>query len=292
MGVCPGSNCKDICNFVVSGLGSVCAVNCKSLYSSLTYVILEAICQHHSLFSCIYYVDKDSADRSTSPPLSCLDDASTLLGLILKSATKKNEIEELKIPELLALWSDLISDWHGWEEMEDLAVFDCIQEAVNLQRRCDSTNFLLTRISSRVSPGVDQSIIEGVSAFVTKGIMAYPSATWRACSCVHELLHVPSFSFQMQCVKQSIITSFTQAAFSHFKDLRNKPTGLWKPLLLVISSCYILCPEIVEQVLDRDEDNGFMIVACGLAHVSSRSFDSGISSVSEIKLAGKPPDTF
>ncbi|XP_064999470.1 uncharacterized protein LOC135633656 isoform X2 [Musa acuminata AAA Group] len=227
----------------------------------------------------------DSADRSTSPPLSCLDDASTLLGLILKSATKKNEIEELKIPELLALWSDLISDWHGWEEMEDLAVFDCIQEAVNLQRRCDSTNFLLTRISSRVSPGVDQSIIEGVSAFVTKGIMAYPSATWRACSCVHELLHVPSFSFQMQCVKQSIITSFTQAAFSHFKDLRNKPTGLWKPLLLVISSCYILCPEIVEQVLDRDEDNGFMIVACGLAHVSSRSFDSGISSVSEIKLA-------
>ncbi|THU62635.1 hypothetical protein C4D60_Mb01t07170 [Musa balbisiana] len=89
----------------------------------------------------------------------------------------------------------------------------------------------------------------------------------------------------MQCVKQSIITSFTQAAFSHFKDLRNKPTGLWKPLLLVISSCYILCPEIVEQVLDRDEDNGFMIVACGLAHVSSRSFDSGISSVSEIKLA-------
>ncbi|CAL9114888.1 unnamed protein product [Musa textilis] len=227
----------------------------------------------------------DSADRSTSPPPSCLDDTSTLLGLILKFATKMNEIEELKIPELLAVWSDLISDWHGWEEMEDLAVFDCIQEAVNLQRRCDSTNFLLKRISSRVSPGVDQSIIEGVSAFVTKGIMAYPSATWRACSCVHELLHVPSFSFQMQGVKQSIIASFTRAAFSHFKDLRNKPNGLWKPLLLVISSCYILCPEIVEQVLDQDEDNGFMIVACGLAHVSSRSFGPGISSMSEIKLA-------
>ncbi|RZR79892.1 hypothetical protein BHM03_00005744 [Ensete ventricosum] len=225
------------------------------------------------------------SDISTSPPPSCLDDASTLLGFILKSATKNNEIEELKIPELLALWSDLISDWHGWEEMEDLAVFHCIQEAVNLQRRCDSTNFLLKRISSRVSPGVDQSIIEGVSAFVTKGIMAYPSATWRACSCVHELLHVPSFSFQMQGVKQSIITSFTQAAFSYFKDLRNKPNGLWKPLLLVISSCYILCPEIVKQVLDQDDDNGFMIVASGLAHVSSKSFDSGISSVSEIKLA-------
>ncbi|RWW17656.1 hypothetical protein BHE74_00004230 [Ensete ventricosum] len=234
---------------------------------------------------CISHLPMDSADISTSPPPSCLDDASTLLGFILKSATKNNEIEELKIPELLALWSDLISDWHGWEEMEDLAVFDCIQEAVNLQRRCDSTNFLLKRISSRVSPGVDQSIIEGVSAFVTKGIMAYPSATWRACSCVHELLHVPSFSFQMQGVKQSIITSFTQAAFSHFKDLRNKPNGLWKPLLLVISSCYILCPEIVKQVLDQDDDNGFMIVASGLAHVSSKSFDSGISSVSEIKLA-------
>ncbi|WOL03237.1 hypothetical protein Cni_G11957 [Canna indica] len=224
------------------------------------------------------------AEGSTSLPPSCLDDASTLLGLILRSATNEDEVKELRIPELLAVWSDLIADWHAWEEMEDLAVFDCIHEVANLQRRCDSMNFFVGRIASHTS-GLEHSIIEGISTFVTKGITEYPSATWRACLCVHSLLHIPHFSFLTEGVKQSFVSSFTQAAFSHFKILRNKPTGLWKPLLLVISLCYLMYPQNVEQVLEKDEDDGFMTFICGLVHISSSSFDSGLSSASETKLA-------
>lgn len=203
----------------------------------------------------------------------------------MRSATKEDEIEELKIPELLAVWSYLIADWNSWEEMEDLAVFACIHEVVNLQKRCEYTNLLMRRMASRVTPGLEHSIIEAISAFVTKGIMAYPSATWRACLCVHGLLHIPQLC-KIEGIKQSIIASFAQAAFSHFKDLRNKSTGLWKPLLLVISSCYLMCPQHVEQVLEKDVDNGFMMFVSGIAHVSSNSFNSSLSSVSEIKLAG------
>lgn len=216
-----------------------------------------------------------------------MDDISTLLGLILKSAINENETEELKIPELLAVWAELIADWHSWEETEDIAVFDCIHKIVNLQNRCDSSNFLIRRIASRLSPGLERSIIVDISAFVAKGVMAYPSATWRAASCVHAILNTSQFSLQIEDAKQSIITSFTQAAFSHYKDLQNKPTALWKPLLLVISSCYIRYPEIVERVLEKDEVNGFIIFAHGLAQISSNTFKSGLSSVSEIKLAGE-----
>ncbi|KAG6487517.1 hypothetical protein ZIOFF_056104 [Zingiber officinale] len=224
-----------------------------------------------------------TTEESTSLPPSCLDDISTLLGLILNSAINENEIEELKVPELLAVWAELIADWHAWEETEDIAVFDCIHKIVNLHNRCDSTNFFTRRIASRLSPGLEHSIIADISSFIAKGLMAYPSATRRAASCVHAILNTSQFSLQIEDVKQSITTSFTQAAFSHYKDLQNKPTALWKPLLLVIASCYIRYPEIVERVLD--EVHGFIIFAHGLAQISSNTFKSGLSSVSEIKLA-------
>lgn len=220
-----------------------------------------------------------------------MDDISTLLGLILKSGINENETAELKIPELLAVWAELIADWHAWEETEGIAVFDCIHKIVNLQNRCDSTNFFTRRIASRLSPSLEHSIIENISAFVAKGLMAYPSAIWRASSCVHAILNTSHFSLQIEDVKQPIITSFTQAAFSHYKDLQNKPTALWKPLLLVISSCYIKYPEIVERVLEKDEVNGFIIFAHGLSEISSNTFKSGLSSIFEIKLAGEILDT-
>ncbi|XP_042427996.1 uncharacterized protein LOC122015265 isoform X2 [Zingiber officinale] len=226
-----------------------------------------------------------TTEESTSLPPSCLDDISTLLGLILNSAINENEIEELKVPELLAVWAELIADWHAWEETEDIAVFDCIHKIVNLHNRCDSTNFFTRRIASRLSPGLEHSIIADISSFIAKGLMAYPSATRRAASCVHAILNTSQFSLQIEDVKQSITTSFTQAAFSHYKDLQNKPTALWKPLLLVIASCYIRYPEIVERVLEKDEVNDFIIFAHGLAQISSNTFKSGLSSVSEIKLA-------
>ncbi|KAG1326119.1 putative importin beta-like SAD2 [Cocos nucifera] len=227
----------------------------------------------------------DAAICSTLPPPSSIDDASALLGFIMQSIITMEEVTELKITELLAVWSDLIVDWHAWEEIEDLAIFSCIREAVNLHRRVDYTIFFMRRMSSHVSSGSTCTIIEGISAFVTKAITAYPSAMWRACSCVHALLNIPRFSFETESVKQLIAVAFAQAAFSCFKNTHNKPAALWKPLLLAISSCYLSYPEKIKQILEKDEDNGFLLWACGLAHISSSSFEPSLSSESEIKLA-------
>ncbi|XP_038975739.1 importin beta-like SAD2 isoform X2 [Phoenix dactylifera] len=227
----------------------------------------------------------DSAICSTLPPPSCIDDASALLGFIMQSVITLEEVKELKITELLAVWSDLIADWHAWEEIEDLAIFSSIREAVNLHRRVDYTDFFMRRMSSHISSGSTRTIIEGISAFVTEAITAYPSAMWRACSCVHALLNIPRFSFETGTVKQLITVAFTQAAFSRFKDTHNRPAGLWKPLLLAISSCYLSYPEKIKQILEKEKDNGFLLWACGLAHVSSSSFEPSLSSESEIKLA-------
>jgi len=198
-----------------------------------------------------------------------------------------DEVVELKLRELLAAWASMIADWHAWEEEEDLAVFTSIQEAVNLHRQYDYANFFMERVPSQnTSHGTIHSIIDGISAFVSAGITAYPSATRRACSCVHVLLHVPRFSVETQAIKQSIAVAFAVAAFSRFKDIQES-SGLWKPLLLAISSCYISYPENIEQVLEKEQDKGFTIWACALADISTSSSEPGLSSESEIKLAGK-----
>lgn len=227
----------------------------------------------------------DAAISSTLPPPSCIDDASALLGFVMQSINTLEEVTELKITELLAVWSDLIAEWHAWEDIEDLSIFSSIREAVDLHRRVDHTNFFMRRMPYHISPGSARSIIEGISAFVTEAITQYPSAMWRACSCVHALLNIPHFSFETETAKESITVAFTRAAFSRFKDMHNKAVGLWKPLLLVISSCYLSYPEKIKQILEKDGDNGFMLWACGLAHVSSSSFEPGLSLESEIKLA-------
>ncbi|XP_073009559.1 uncharacterized protein [Typha latifolia] len=219
---------------------------------------------------------------STLPSPSCVNDASVLLGALMRFATTIDEIADLKITELVAVWSGLVADWHAWEEMEDQAIFNSIQEVINFHRRFDFNGFFLRRKNTCISTG---SIIENISSFITEAIAAYPSATWRACLCVHALLHIPRFSNETKDVKQMIALRFAHTAFSRFKDVSKKPIGLWKPLLLVISSCYISYPEDVEKVLENDEPNGFTIWASSLAQISSSSFEFGLSSESEIKLA-------
>ncbi|KAJ6798788.1 importin beta-like SAD2-like protein isoform X1 [Iris pallida] len=221
---------------------------------------------------------------SSLPPPSCVDDASQLLGFVMRFVTSMDEAVELKLTQLLVVWADLIADWDAWEEMEDLAVFSSIQAAINLHRRCNFTNYFMST-SQKLSGGLARSIIEGISAFVCKGIGAYPSATRRACSCVHALLHVPSFSFETEAIRQSMAVEFARASFCHFRDTDNKSRGLWKPLLLAISSCYIIYPDNVKQLLGKVEDEGFTVWASALASISTRSFEFGLSSESEIKLA-------
>jgi hypothetical protein len=230
--------------------------------------------------------DKDQ-EGEASPPPSCIEDASTLLLSIMLSVTRSNLLLELKVSELLLVWADLIADWHAWEETEDLSVFDCIKEVVNLHGKYGLKNFLVRRMPSPPAPPVpERSTIEGIGVFVSEAILQYPSATWRACSMVHLLLHVPSYSSETDGVKQSLAIAFSRGAFSRFREIRSKPCSLWKPLVLAISSCYLCYPHVVEEILEKDEDGGCAIWASALGFLLTSSCQSGLSATSEIKLIG------
>ncbi|KAI9195873.1 hypothetical protein LWI28_018945 [Acer negundo] len=220
---------------------------------------------------------------SGSPP-SCIDDASTLLRSIMLAVSESNVIGELKLSELLLVWADLIADWHAWEETEDLSIFDCIEEVVSLHSKYGLKNFIVRQMPSPPAPPVPpQSIIEGISAFLSEAIVQYPSATWRACACVHTLLHVPNYS-ETEGVKQTLTIAFSRAAFSHFRRIQSKPCSLWKPLVLAISSCYLCYPDIVEGILEKEENGGFTIWGSALAYICSSSFEPSLSLETEIKL--------
>lgn len=222
-----------------------------------------------------------------SAPPSCIDDSSMLLRSIILSVSERNVIEELKLSELLLVWADLIGDWHAWEETEDLSVFDCIKEIVNLHSKYELKNFIVRQMPPPPAPPVPpQSIIEGIGAFLSEAILQYPSATWRACSFVHTLLHVPKYSFETEGVKQSLTISFSRAAFSRFRAIQSKPSSLWKPVVLAISSCYLCYPAVVEGILKKDEDGGFALWGSALAFLCSSSLEPRLSLESEIKLAG------
>ncbi|XP_022760759.1 importin beta-like SAD2 homolog isoform X3 [Durio zibethinus] len=177
------------------------------------------------------------------------------------------------------------SYWHAWEESADMSVFDCIREAVSLHSKYGLENFIVRQIPPAPAPPVPQrSIIEAISAFVSEAILQYPSATWRACSCVHMLLHVPNYSCETEGVQLSLAVVFSRAAFSRFKGVRSKPCSLWKPLLLAIASCYFYYPDTVEAILEKEEDGGFATWVSALAFVCTRSSEIDLSAKSEIKL--------
>ncbi|KXG29170.1 uncharacterized protein LOC8086009 [Sorghum bicolor] len=230
-------------------------------------------------------VDNMENIGSALPPPSCVNDASMLLEFVMSSVTCMEETASMKVFELVAIWADTIANWDSWEEMEDQGFFNAIKEAVNFHQRFDLDGFFLKMLPSQSEIGSQSSVIGRVSNFVTRAIAAYPSATWRACSCVHTVLHAPNFSLATQDARKTIAESFAQAAFSHFKSISDSPAGLWKPLLLAISSCYICYPDAIEQVLNKFDGNGFAIWTSALAQVSSSSFNPGLSSESEIKLA-------
>ncbi|KAK9136588.1 hypothetical protein Sjap_007182 [Stephania japonica] len=226
-------------------------------------------------------------DNSTIlPHPSCLDDASTLLLTVMRSVSESSAVADLKVTELLIVWSEMIAEWNAWEEVEDLIMFKCIRELVNLQRRCDIKYFFVGQMPSPPAPPVPhRSIIEGVGAFVSEAMSQYPSAIWRGCTCVHAVLHVPRFSFETEGVKQSLVIAFTRASFCQFNKIQSKPSALWKPLLLAISSCYMCYPDMVEKILEKEE-HGFMVWGTALVCISKNSFEPALSGESEMKLAG------
>ncbi|XWS53459.1 hypothetical protein CRYUN_Cryun10bG0003300 [Craigia yunnanensis] len=264
-----------------SGQASIARALSSLLQRAWLTVLLFCLNSLHIYFLLNYCKDLEA---EASPPPSCVDHSSTLLRSIILSVTGSNVIVELKLSELLLVWADLISDWHAWEESEDMSVFDCIKEVVSLHGKYGLENFIIRQIPSAPAPPVPQrSMIEAISAFISEAILQYPSATWRACSCVHMLLHVPNFSCETG-VKLSLAVVFSQAAFSHFKGVRSKPCSLWKPLLLAIASCYLCYPDTVEAILEKEEDGGFATWASALAFAGTRSSELGLSAKSEIKL--------
>lgn len=224
-------------------------------------------------------------DQEFLPPPSCIDHSSRLLQFIMLSVTGSNTIVELKISELVSVWADLIADWHSWEESEDFSVFNCIMEVVRLNSKYALKNFFVKPAPSPPAPPVPRrSIVENIGAFISQSISQYPSATWKACSCVHMLLNVPSYSSEVEGVKESLVVTFSQTSFSRFREIQSKPSALWKPLLLSISTCYICCPDTVERLLEKYDGGGFTVWVSALGYICSSSYAPGLSAESEIKL--------
>lgn len=171
---------------------------------------------------------------------------------------------ELKVVDLLAVWARVIADWHGWEEVKDLPIFDCIKEIVNVQKTFALKLFVKNLPSPPAPPVPGQSVVESIGAFVCEAIPQYSPATWRACACIDILLHLLSYPLEVEDVKQSLVVAFSQASMSRFREIQSKPCPLWKPLLLAISSCYLCYPEMVEMVLEKAEKGGFVIWASAL----------------------------
>ncbi|ESQ48194.1 hypothetical protein EUTSA_v10019950mg [Eutrema salsugineum] len=219
------------------------------------------------------------------PPTSCIDHLSTMLRFIVLASTNCNIVVELRLNEILVVWADLLASWNGWEESEDLSVFDCIEEVVGVNNKYGFRSFLSRDMPSPPAmPVRPRSVVESIGSFVSKAILEYPSATRRACSCVHSLLHVPDYSSDIEGVGKSLAVVFSEAAFSHFLELREEPCSLWRPLLLAISSCYISYSDIVEGVLEKVISGGFELWVSSLAFSYSLTIDASPSIASELKL--------
>lgn len=223
------------------------------------------------------------------PPTSCIDHFSKMLWFIALASTNCNVAVELRLADLLVVWADLLASWDGWEESEDLSVFDCIEEVVSISTKYGFRSFLYRDMPSPPAmPVRPRSVVESIGSFVSKAILEYPSATRRACSCVHTLLHVPDYSSDIEGVRKSLAVVFSEAAFSHFLQLREKPCSLWRPLLLAISSCYISHPDVVECVLEKVVSGGFELWVSSLAFSYSLTLDASPPSIaSEVKLYGE-----
>ncbi|QCD80116.1 Armadillo-type fold [Vigna unguiculata] len=226
----------------------------------------------------------DQQDQQ-APPSSCIENLSTLLQSVLLSVDGNHMIQELKVSELVSVWAEMIAEWHAWEESEDLSIFEVIKEIVNIDRRYRLNNFVVKDMPPPPAPPVpERSIIEGIGAFISEAIKQYPSATFRACSCVHILLHCPTYSPETEGVRQSLAVAFSQATISRLIEVQSTTGAIWKPLLLAISSCYLCYPDIVESILEKGKRGGIRIWASALSHICNTSSEPGLTAESEMKL--------
>lgn len=168
-----------------------------------------------------------------------------------------------------------------------------------LQGRCPMLHFTTAEILPSPAPqGPRRSILECLVTFITSAIeCAYPAACWRACRCAHALLHASQLSFEGEAISNLLIPRFCEVAIRRLQQLTNVTVPLAKPLILVITMCFIVLPEQVEKVfaseenanLDITEDSanqGLFMYAEALAGLAESEADPGLSLESEMKLAG------
>jgi hypothetical protein len=233
-----------------------------------------------------------------TPPPSCLSDASVLLAATLRYTPDSTAATSMKVEPLLQVWANLVADWNAWEEEEDEAVFDSIEEAVALQGRCPMLHFTKSGIPPRPAPQVAQrSILECLVTFLTTAIESgYPTACWRACRCTHALLHVSQLSFEGEGTSNILVPRFCGVATHRFQQLTSVNVPLAKPLILLITMCFIILPEPVVKILSVEEDGssnvtedgasqGLLTWAEALAGLAESASDPGLSLESEMKLA-------
>lgn len=144
-------------------------------------------------------------------------------------------------------------------------------------------------------PGPPRSVLENLVIFVTTAIeSAYPAACWRACRCAHALLHASSVSFESEEITSVLVPRFCKVSFWRLRRLTSMTVPLAKPLILVISLCFILFPEYVDKILSAQDDAatstedtspGLLLWANALAGLAESEAEPGLSLESEMKLA-------
>ncbi|KAL3688773.1 hypothetical protein R1sor_015082 [Riccia sorocarpa] len=230
--------------------------------------------------------------RRFSPPSMCLNDLSLVLAVVLKYTGSSKKVEALKIEALLQVWAELVAPWKAWEEKQDMAVFDVIDEAISLQSRCP---FAQLGSTPRKSPqSTDLRTIVTVQGFVTFLSCCMESgcaaAASRACRRAHALLHI---CISSQEILENTVVCFTNSAIRRLRQLkRSLNTPLVKSLLLVIATCFVLLPTSVEQVLAQNmvtrsssNRNGFLRWGEAFAALAETGRTPGLSKRTELKLA-------
>nr|PNR26439.1 hypothetical protein PHYPA_031014 [Physcomitrium patens] len=238
---------------------------------------------------------QDGCSPQSTPPSSCLSDASVLLAAILRYTRDSTSAATMKIEALLHVWANLVADWNAWEEEEDESVFDSIEEAVALQGRCPMLHFTMAEaLPTSAHQEPKRSVLECLVTFITSAIeSAYPAACWRACRCAHALLHATQLSFEGEAISNQLIPRLCEIATRRLKQLTSVIVPLAKPLILVITMCFIVSPEQVEKILSSEDDTslengasqGLLMYAESLASLAESEADPGLSLESEMKLA-------
>jgi hypothetical protein len=111
---------------------------------------------------------------------------------------------------------------------------------------------------------------------------------------------VSQLSFEGEGTSNILVPRFCGVATHRFQQLTSVNVPLAKPLILLITMCFIILPEPVVKILSVEEDGssnvtedgasqGLLTWAEALAGLAESASDPGLSLESEMKLAGKLP---